>query len=308
MTDISRLGLGCMGMNFSNEERSIETVHYALDHGITMFNTGEFYGGGESEMVLREALKGVPRDRYFLSVKFGVLQQPGGHGMYGLDVDPFHVRAHLNYSLHRLGVDYVDLYQPARMDETVPVEDLMKELSECEQEGYIRSIGLTQLTAADLERAAKVHPVKMVEMDYSIADRAIENNGVLETARKNNIEILAFGVLCHGILSADSPFWQRAVLPPVMKEKMLGGLQKIADEKNTTVEKLVQAYVYARNPDMRIIIGTTRKEHLQDAIDALSIELTPDDIQRMEAAFPSDALKGMPMRNYVFHNGRVIQK
>lgn len=308
MTDISRLGLGCMGMNFSNEERSIETVHYALDHGITMFNTGEFYGGGESEMVLREALKDVPRDRYFLSVKFGVLQQPGGHGMYGLDVDPFHVKAHLNYSLHRLGVDYVDLYQPARMDETVPVEDLMKELSECEQEGYIRSIGLTQLTADNLERAAKVHPVKMVEMDYSIADRAIESNGVLETARKNNIEVLAFGVLCHGILSADSLFWQRAGLPPVMKEKMLGGLQKIADEKNTTVEKLVQAYVYAKNPDMSIIIGTTRKEHLQDAIDALSIELAPDDIQAMEAAFPSDALKGMPMRNYVFHNGRVIQK
>lgn len=308
MTDISRLGLGCMGMNFSNEERSIETVHYALDHGITMFNTGEFYGGGESEMVLREALKDVPRDRYFLSVKFGVLQQPGGHGMYGLDVDPFHVKAHLNYSLHRLGTDHVDLYQPARMDETVPVEDLMKELSECEQEGYIRSIGLTQLSAEDLEKAEKVHHVSMVEMDYSIADRAIETNGVLDTARKNHTEVVAFGVLCHGILSADSMFWQRSGFPPVLKEKMLGGLQKIADEKHTTTEKLVQAYVYAKNPDMKIIIGTTRKEHLQDAIDALSIELTPEDVTRIEDAFPSDALKGMPMRNYVFHNGRVMQR
>ena len=308
MTDISRLGLGCMGMNFANMDRSVETIHYALDHGITMFNTGEFYGGGESEMVLREALKDVPRDKYFLSVKFGVLMQPGNHGMYGLDVDPFHVKAHLNYSLHRLGTDHVDLYQPARMDENVPVEDLMKELSECEKEGYIRSIGLTQMSAENLERAEKVHPVNMIEMDYSIADRSIEQNGVLETARKNHTKVVAFGVLCHGLLSTDSPIWQRAGLPEALKERMLGGLEKIAAEKNTTVEKLVQAYVWAKNPDMSIIIGTTRKEHLQDAIDALSIELSTEDIHRIEDAFPSEALKGMPMRNYVFRNGRVEER
>ena len=117
MTDIKRLGLGCMGMNMSNKERSIETIRYALRSGVTLLNTGEFYGGGESEMVLREALAGVPRDSYFLSVKFGVLPQPGG-GIYGLDVKPWNVKAHLAYSLHRLGLDYVDLYQPARMDET----------------------------------------------------------------------------------------------------------------------------------------------------------------------------------------------
>lgn len=305
MTDIKRLGLGCMGMNLSNKDRSIETIHYALDHGITMFNTGEFYGGGESEMVLREALKDVPRDQYFLSVKFGVLPRPEG-GVYGLDVNPFHVKAHLAYSLHRLGVDYVDLYEPARMDEAVPVEDLMKSLEECEQEGLIRSIGLTQLSAENLERAAKVHPVKMVELDYSLVNRSIETNGVLDAARNNGIKTITFGVLSHGLLSENSPVWQRAGFPPQFKDQLLGGLQKIAKEKDTTVEKLAQAYVYAKNPDMSILIGTTRKEHLQDAIDALSLELTPEDVKQIEDTFPSELLKNMHMRNLVFRNGRII--
>ncbi len=305
MTDIKRLGLGCMGMNLSNKERSIETIHYALDHGITMFNTGEFYGGGESEMVLREALQGVPRDKYFLSVKFGVLPRPEG-GIYGLDVNPFHVKAHLAYSLHRLGVDYVDLYEPARMDESVPVEDLMQALTEVENEGYIRSIGLTQLSADKLERAAKVHPVKLLEMDYSLANRSIESNGVLDTARRNGIETITFGVLCHGLLSDSSPAWRRPGLSPEFQEQLLGGLRKIAAEKDTTVEKLAQAYVYAKNPDMSVLIGTTRKEHLQDAIDALSLDLSAEDVSRIEAAFPSELVSGLPMRNMKFRDGRVV--
>lgn len=305
MTDISRLGLGCMGMNLSNKDRSIETIHYALDHGITMFNTGEFYGGGESEMVLREALEGIPRDQYFLSVKFGVLPQPKG-GIYGLDVNPFHVKAHLAYSLHRLGVDYVDLYEPARMDEAVPVEDVMGALADCEREGYIRSIGLTQLSPDNLERAARVHPIRLLEMDYSLANRSIEENGIMDTARKNRIPMITFGVLCHGLLSENSPAWQSPMFPSDFRELLLGGLEKIAKEKDTTVEKLVQAYVYARNPDMSVLIGTTRKEHLQDAIDALSLELTPADIQQIEDVFPVEKLKNRQMRNIIFRNGQIV--
>lgn len=305
MTDIKRLGLGCMGMNLSNKERSIETIHYALDHGITMFNTGEFYGGGESELVLREALHGVPRDQYFLSVKFGVLPRPEG-GIYGLDVNPYHVKAHLAYSLHRLGLDYVDLYEPARMDEAVPVEELMQALADVEDEGYIRSIGLTQLSADELERAAKVHPVRLLEMDYSLVNRSIESNGVLDTARRKGIETITFGVLCHGLLSDSSPAWRRPGLPPEFQDQLLGGLRKIADEKDTTVEKLAQAYVYAKNPDMSVLIGTTRKEHLQDAIDALSLDLSAEDVARIEAAFPSELTKGLPMRNMKFRDGRIV--
>lgn len=307
MTDIKRLGLGCMGMNLSNKDRSIETIHYALDHGITMFNTGEFYGGGESELVLGEALRDVPREQYFLSVKFGVLPRPEG-GIYGLDVNPFHVKAHLAYSLNRLGLEYADLYEPARMDQTVPVEDLIKALEECEKEGYIKSIGLTQLSAEDLQRAARVHPIKLLEMDYSLANRAIEENGVLDTARKNGIQTVTFGVLCHGLLSENSPAWSRPGFPPDFRDRLLSGLKQIAFRMGTTVEQLAQAYVYAKNPDMSIIIGTTRKEHLQDAIDALSIELSQDDIREIEDAFPSEMLKGMHMRNLIFRDGRIIAR
>lgn len=303
-----------MGMNLSNKERSIETIRFALDNGITFLNTGEFYGGGESEMVLREALKGVPRDKYFISAKFGVLPQPGG-GIYGLDVNPFNVKAHLAYSLHRLGLDYIDLYEPARMDESVPVEDLIGALEDCIKEGYIKSIGLTQVSSENLARAAKVHPIKMLEVEYSLANRSIEKNGVLDVARKNNIDLLAFGVLLHGFLSdeksspsnAKNSSSRRFGFAIEMKEELFSEIQKIAKEKNTTLENLLQAYIYAKNPDMSVLIGTTRKEHLQDSINALSIELSAKDIQRIETAFPSEKLAGMNMRNFIFRSGKIIR-
>lgn len=307
MTNIKRLGLGCMGMNMSNIERSVETVRYALDHGVTLFNTGEFYGGGESEMVLREALKGVPRDSYFLSVKFGVLPLPGG-GIYGLDVKPWNVRAHLAYSLHRLGLDYVDLYEPARMDESIPVEEIIGAIEECVDAGYVRHIGLTQLTPGNLERAVKVHPIHTVELAYSLANRSIERNGILDVARNNRMNILAFSVLQHGLL-ADTPSGSAASgrpgIPQDEKDGIRSGLRKIAAEKCTTVENLLQAYVYEKNPDMSVLIGTTRKEHLQDSIDALSMELSADEIIRIETVFPAERLQGVGMRNFTFRDGRM---
>ena len=308
MTDIKRLGLGCMGMNMSNKERSVETVRYALDHGVTLLNTGEFYGGGESEMVLREALQGVPRDSYFLSVKFGVLPQPGG-GIYGLDVKPFNVKAHLAYSMHRLGLDYIDLYEPARMDESVPIEELIGALSDLEKEGYIGSIGLTELSPENLERAAKVHPIRMGEFSYSLANRKIETNGILDTCEKYDIDVLAFSVLSHGLL-ADTPAGPAAPGRPglpVDKEALLSGIREIAAEKNTTVENLLQAYVWCKHPNMSILIGTTRKEHLQASIDALSVEFTAEDIARIEAAFPSELMERVPGRNFTFRDGAIVR-
>ncbi|MBD5471913.1 MAG: aldo/keto reductase [Lachnospiraceae bacterium] len=307
MTDIKRLGLGCMDMNMSNKDRSIETIRYALDHGITLLNTGEFYGGGESEMVLREALKGVPRDSYFLSVKFGVLPQPGG-GIYGLDVRPWNVKAHLAYSLHRLGLDYVDLYEPARMDESIPVEEIIGAIKECVDAGYVRNIGLTQLTPENLAKAAKVYPIHTVELAYSLANRSIEKNGILDVARSNRMNILAFSVLQHGVL-ADTPSGGavsgRPGIPQEVKDSILSGLRKVASDKHTTVENLLQAYVYEKNPDMSVLIGTTRKEHLQDSIDALSVELTVDEIMQIETVFPAKLLQGVGMRNLTFRDGRI---
>ena len=306
MINKNRLGLGCMGMNLSNKARSIETVRYALDQGITLLNTGEFYGGGESELVLREALAGVPRDKFFLSVKFGVLPKPGG-GIYGLDVKPFNVKAHLAYSMHRLGLDYIDLYQPARMDETVPVEELMEALQECVKEGWIGSIGLTQLPAETLDRAAKVSPIHTVELEYSLAERRIETNGILDTAARNGTSVLAFGVLTHGLLSerALNGVSGRPGLFGPDNLKLVASLKAVAGEKNTTIERLAQAYVYAKHPEMSVLIGTTSKEHLQDSIDALSLELTADDISEIEAAFPADQVRGVGMRDFVFRDGRM---
>ena len=306
MTEIKRLGLGCMGMNLSNKARSIETVRYALDQGITLLNTGEFYGGGESELVLREALAGVPRDKYFLSVKFGVLPKPGG-GIYGLDVKPFNVKAHLAYSMHRLGLDYIDLLQPARMDETVPVEELMEALQECVKEGWVGSIGLTQIPAETLNRAAKVSPIHTVELEYSLADPRIETNGILDAAAQNDVNVLALGVLTHGLLSqrALNGASGRPGLFGPENLKLVAALKAVADEKNTTLEKLAQAYVYAKHPEMSVLIGTTSKEHLQDSIDALSLKLTADDIRKIEAAFPANQVHGVGMRDFVFRDGRM---
>ena len=304
MINKSRLGLGCMGMNLSNKARSIETIRYALDQGINLFNTGEFYGGGESELVLRDALAGVPRDKYFLSVKFGVLPKPGG-GIYGLDVRPFHVKAHLAYSMHRLGLDYIDLYQPARMDETVPVEELMEALQECVKEGWIGSIGLTQIPVETLDRAAKISPIHTVELEYSLVDRRIETNGILDAAARNDVNVLAFGVLTHGLLSKRGSAFGRPGMFEPDNCKLVSALKAVAGEKNTTIEKLAQAYVYAKHPEMSVLIGTTSKEHLQDSINALSLELTADDIWEIEAAFPVDQVQGVGMRDFVFRDGRM---
>ena len=304
MTDIKRLGLGCMGMNMSNMERSVETVRYALDHGVRLLNTGEFYGGGESEMVLREALQGVPRENYFISVKFGMLPQPGG-GMYGIDVKPWNVKGHLAYSLHRLGLDYVDLYEPARIDESIPVEEIVGAVQECVDAGYVRHIGLTELSADKLERAAKAYPIHTAELSYGLSNRSIENNGILDTARSHGIGVLAFAVLSHGLLSENTSVAAfRKGMPDEMKNKLLAGIREIAADKGTTVEKLLQAYVWCKNPDMSILIGTTRKEHLQDSIDALQVDLTDEDIRNMEKAFPTEMHGGMGMRNFTFRDGK----
>ena len=312
MVNISRLGLGCMGMNRSNAQRSIDTIHAALDAGVTLFNTGDFYGAGESEMVVGEALKGVPRDRYFLSVKFGVLPQPGG-GIYGLDVKPFNVKAHLAYSLKRLGLDYVDLYQPARMDESVPVEELMETLTGLMKEGYIRHIGLTQISPETLRRASAVHPVHTVELEYSLAERGIEKE-MLGTAQGLGVNVLAFGALAHGLLSdrfldnSARPHIPAGMFAPENlshNQKLVRALRKIAEEKGTSVANLALAWTFAKFPSVSSLIGTTSAAHLNESIEALNLDLTSEDVKRIEDAFPADQVKGVGMRNFVFRDGKM---
>lgn len=312
MADKSRLGLGTMGMCFSNKESSIKTIHTALDEGITLLNTGEFYNGGESEIVTGEALKGIPRDRYFLSVKFGVLPQPG-RGIYGLDVNPFRVKGHLAYSLHRLGLEYVDLYQPARQDTEIPVEEVVGAIAEQVEAGYVRHIGLSMVDAETLRRACRVHPIHTVEMSYSLVDREIEKE-LIDTAKELGVKVLAFGTLGHGLLAdhvlqhADNPHAIRSMLSPEHRENNLPYIRKvkeIADEKGVTLSQLALAWSLAKYDHVQSLIGTTNPEHFKSAVQSLDISLTKEDIARIEAACPADKISGRGMRNFVFTNGHM---
>ena len=312
MAEMNRLGLGTMGMHFGNKESSIKTVHAALDAGITLLNTGEFYNGGESEMVTGEALRGIERDRYFLSVKFGVLPQPGG-GIYGLDVNPFHVKAHLANSLHRLGLEYVDLYQPARQDTEIPVEEVVGAVAEQVKAGYVRHIGLSMVDAETLRRACKVHPIHTVEMSYSLIDRSIEKE-LIDTAKELGVKVLAFGTIGHGLLAdhvlenTDNPCFERGMLAPEHRETnlpIIRAVKEIADEKGITLSQLALAWSLAKYNHVQSLIGTTKPEHLMSAIAALDIQFTENDIARIEEACPAEKISGRGMRNFVFTNGRM---
>ena len=313
MKEHSRLGLGTMGMSIvRNPENSVKTIHAALDAGITLLNTGEFYNGSESELIVGQALKGVKRDSFFLSVKFGVLPSPEG-GIYGLDVKPHNVKGHLTYSLRRLGLDYIDLYQPARMDTTVPVEDLVGAIAEQVQAGYVRHIGLTMVDAETLRRACKVHPIHPVEMEYSLLNRSIETE-LLAAAKELGVRVLAFGTVGHGLLRDDiltapaSSMMPRGMLSPEQREHMLAMVRQVkelADEKGVRLSQLALAWSLSKYNQIQSLIGTTNPAHLQQAIDALSIELTPEEIARMEAVFPAGQSAGRGMRNFVFTDGRM---
>ena len=310
---ISRLGLGCMGMSRKNEEKSIRTIHAAIDNGITLLNTGNFYNSGESEIVVGQALKNIPRDKYFISVKFGVLFEPHG-GIYGLDVNPFHFKAQLNYSLHRLRLEYVDLYQPARMDSSIPIEEIMLKLVKLKEAGYIRHIGLTEVDAETLRRAHKIHPVHTVELEYSLIGREIEND-LVPTARELGIKILTFGSLGHGLLNDRtlqgkasgammSPMLSPENLPknlPLVRE-----LKDFADKKGVSLSQLMTAWTLTNLPDTSTLIGTTSPEHLQDNIDALSVELSTEDMSEIEKIAASHKVYGNEMRSLIFKNGIAI--
>lgn len=311
MIKLNRLGLGTMGMSIlRNPEKSVKTIHAALDKGITLFNTGEFYNGSESELIVGQALKGVNHDDYFLSVKFGVLPSPEG-GIYGLDVKPHNVKGHLTYSLRRLGLDYIDLYQPARQDTTIPVEDLVGAIADQVQAGYVRHIGLSMVDVETLRRACKVHPIHTVEMEYSLIERGIEKE-LIAAAKELGVRVLAFGTVGHGLLRDDvltapiNPRMSRGLLAPEHRENNLSMIRKvkeIADEKGVSLSQLALSWSLAKYDHVQSLIGTTNPDHLQAAIDALKLELTAEDITRIETALDAHKVGGKGMRNFVFTNG-----
>lgn len=303
---VSALGLGCMGMSGmygpADRAESIATIHAALDAGITLLDTGDFYGMGHNEMLIGEALKGVPRDSYLLSVKFGALRDPAG-GWGGNDTRPAAIRNFLAYSLQRLGVDHIDIYRPARLDPNVPIEETVGALADLVRQGYVRHIGLSEVGADTIRRAAAVHPICDLQIEYSLISRGVED-AILPVLRELGIGMTAYGVLSRGLISGH---WQagatqagdfRAFSPRFQAGNvdanlaLVEALRKVAGARGVTVAQVAIAWVAAQGTDIVPLVGARRRDRLDEALGSLDLTLTADDLAAIEAAVPRDAAAG----------------
>jgi len=309
---VSRAGLGLMGMSGiygqADDRESIATIHAAVDAGITLLDTGDFYGMGHNELLLRDALRrGIPRDTVFIQVKFGGQRDPSG-AFVGQDASPAAVKSSLAYTLTRLGTEYVDLYQPARLDPRVPIEDTVGAVAEMITAGYVRYLGLSEVGADTIRRAHAVHPVAALQIEYSLMSRGIEKK-ILPAVRELGIGVTAYGILSRGLLStgtarlADND--PRARFPRFRDEnharnlELLAALETIAERKGggevggVTAAQLAIAWVASRGDDIIPLIGTKRRDRLAEALHALEdLTLSEDDLAAIEAAVPADAVAG----------------
>jgi aryl-alcohol dehydrogenase-like predicted oxidoreductase len=303
---VSAFGLGLMGMSDlygpADEAESIATIHAALDAGVTLLDTGDWYGQGANELLLRDALKGRNRDRAVISVKFGVMRDPSG-AVVGLDNRPTAVKNFLAYTLKRLGTDHVDIYRPSRLDPAVPIEETVGAMAELVNAGYLRYVGLSEVGAATLRRAQAVHPISDVQIEYSLISRGIEDS-LLPTARELGVGITAYGVLSRGLISghwtrerqAQRDF--RSHLPRFTGENLdrnlalVEALRRIADARGATVAQIAIAWVASRGIDIVPLVGARRRDRLAEALAALEVSLTSEDLAAIEAAVPAGAAAG----------------
>ena len=309
MNGIGKLALGTMGMNFSNKESSIQTINAAMENGINIFNTGDFYQRGESQVVLGEALKSFSRDDYFVSLKFGVTFSLTGAK---LDVRPENIRPQLVSALKKMDLDYVDLYQPARQDIAIGVEDVMAELVKLKNEGLIKNIGLSEVDANTLKRANKVHPIHSVEVEYSLLNREIEGE-LVPTAKELGVQVVAYGAVGHGILTDKvisgglaNPMMSRGILSPFNKKHNLQILNKfaqIAKDLGLTMSELALAWTQAKYDNILSLIGTTKPEHFLSSLKAIETQLDESTVSEIESLVCGENIKGVTMRKWVFENG-----
>jgi aryl-alcohol dehydrogenase-like predicted oxidoreductase len=307
----SALGLGCMGMSGvygpADRAESIATIHAALEAGITLLDTGDFYGMGHNEMLVGEALKGIltggiGRDRAQISVKFGALRDPD-NGWGGYDARPAAVKNFLAYTLQRLGLDHIDIYRPARLDPAVPIEDTIGAIADMVKAGYVRHIGLSEVGSETIRRAAAVHPICDLQIEYSLISRGIEDS-ILPTCRALGIGITAYGVLSRGLISGN---WRKDAAAPgdfrVHSPRFQGenadknlalveALRVIANVKGASVAQIAIAWVAAQGDDIVPLVGSRRRLQLDEALGALDVTLTPADLAAIEQAVPKGAAAG----------------
>lgn len=302
---VSKLGLGCMRMSSvwggttNDENESIATIQQSLDSGINFINTGDFYGSGHNELLVGKAIKGR-RDDAFISVKFGAIFYNGQ--MLGLDLRPNSIKNFINYSLVRLGIDTIDLYQPCRLDNSVPVEDVIGTVADLIKEGKVRYLGVSEITAEQLRKANSVHPVTALEIGYSLADRQIEKD-LLPAAKELGIGVVAFANTAEGLLTGDmkAPLPKDAYqlhFPRFQGENLTKNLEKVevlkkmAKDKGVTPTQLAIAWVNTQGKHIMPLVSMSKRSRLPENIAAMQITFTPEETNTLDTAFAVGSIAG----------------
>jgi aryl-alcohol dehydrogenase-like predicted oxidoreductase len=300
--EVFPLALGCMGMSGmygqTDEDESIATIQAALERGVTLLDTGDFYGMGHNELLIGRALRGR-RDRALLSVKFGALRAPGG-GFGGVDARPVAVKNFLTYSLTRLGVDHVDIYRPARLDPAVPIEETIGAIAELVQAGYVRHIGLSEVGPETIRRAQAVHQIADLQIEYSLVSRGPEER-IFPLLASLGIGVTAYGVLSRGLLTGSAPVASgdfRANLPRFHGENrqrnqaLVAALARLAAERRVSPAQLAIAWVRAKDPGIVPVLGARTRAQLDEALAAARLVLSTEEVAALEAAVPAGAVAG----------------
>ena len=296
------LALGCMGMSDfygpADPDEAMATIHMALERGVTLLDTGDFYGMGRNELLVGQALRGR-REQALVSVKFGALRGPDGSWL-GVDGRPAAVKNFAAMSLARLGLDHIDIYRPARLDPQVPIEETIGAIKDLVDAGYVRHIGLSEVGADTIRRAAAVHPVADLQIEYSLVSRGPEAR-IFPVLDELGMGVTAYGVLSRGLLSGSKPTGPRdyrAWLPRFQGDNLAANLavaetlHALAAEKGATASQLAIAWVLSRGPRIVPLIGARTRAQLQESLGALELHLTAQDLARLEAQVPEAAIAG----------------
>jgi len=287
----------------TDRAESLATLHAALDAGVTLLDTGDFYGMGHNEMLIAEALDTRSAGPVMLSVKFGAQRSPDG-GWLGFDTRPNAVKTAAAYSLKRLGVEAIDVYRPARLDPNVPIEETIGAIADLVKAGYVKHIGLSEVGSETIRRAAAVHPIADLQIEYSLLSRGIED-GILDTCRELGIGITAYGVLSRGLISghwdkaratagtdfrSHSPRFQGDNLDRNLR--LVDALRRVAEARNASVAQIAIAWVLAQGDDIVPLVGARRRDRLAEALGALDLALSASDVAAIETAAPRGAAAG----------------
>jgi aryl-alcohol dehydrogenase-like predicted oxidoreductase len=300
--EVFPIGLGCMGMSGiygpTDDAESIATIQAAIDAGVTLIDTGDFYGMGHNEMLVGRALVGR-RDRVQVSVKFGAMRGPD-NSWGGMDTRPAAVKNFAAYSLKRLGVDVIDIYRPARLDPAVPIEETVGAIADLIEAGYVRHIGLSEVGVDTIRRASAVHPIVDLQIEYAIATRGPEAT-IFPELKSRGISATLYGVFSRGLLTGSTtqgPGDYRAHLPRftgdsrATNDALVAGFRRFAEERGMTAGQLAVAWALARQPEFVPVVGAKNRKQLNDSLGALDKRLSPGDVEALERIVPAEAVAG----------------